>query len=423
MNPEALWQLDRQHVWHPYTKFSTLEAGPLPMIVRGEGIHLFDADGNRYVDAISSWWSCTLGHGHPRIIRAIREQAGELQQSILGNLSHPPAVELAAKLAQLMPSPDRHVLFASDGSSAVEAALKMAVQYWANIGVRGRGKFLSLEDSYHGDTLGAVGVGYLEHFHQPIEPIVVQAYRVSPRAGIGPLAEIFDTHAAELAAVIVEPLCQCAAGMKMYPPDYLAKLAALCREKNVLLIADEIATGFGRTGRMFAFEYAGIDPDIVCVGKGLSAGYLPICATIAKDGIYRTFSDAGTDRTFYHGHTFSGNPIAVAAALEALRVYREEDIAARAVALEKLFRNQLDPLATLPHVREVRCLGAIAAVELGPDEARGRERAARVRQALRERGILVRPLGNVVYLMPPLNTRSETAQDLAASLVDAVRRA
>lgn len=413
--------LEQRHLWHPYTKYSAVEAG-LPEIVRGEGIYLFDAEENRYTDAIASWWCCALGHGHPRIVEAIRRQAGELQHSILGNLSHPRAEELAERLAALMPTPDRHVLFASDGASAVEAALKIALQYRSNTGYPERKRFAYLEEAYHGDTLGAVSVGYLEGFHKPFEPVLFPAFEVPvplscsvAEACFLKTASLFEERRDELTALIVEPLCQGAAGMRMYSPAYLRRLAELCRKMGVLLIADEIATGFGRTGRMFAFEHAGINPDIVCVGKALSAGYLPISATIVKDEIYRTFSDTPEDHSFYHGHTFCGNPIAAAAALETLRVYEEEHIWEKAAALEDVFRAVLEPLKTRPGVREVRVLGAIAAVELDSAAA-----ARTVRDRLLSRRILARPLGTVVYLMPPLNIGREAAADLARSLLDAI---
>ncbi|MBU0679133.1 MAG: adenosylmethionine--8-amino-7-oxononanoate transaminase, partial [Verrucomicrobia bacterium] len=370
-NPAQFYEQAARHLWHPYTKFSAIEAEGLPMMVRGEGIYLFDAEGNRYVDAIASWWACALGHGHPRIVEAIRRQAGELQHSILANLSHPRAVELAGRLAALMPTPDRHVLFASDGASAVEAALKIALQFRCNAGQPERRRFAYLEEAYHGDTLGAVSVGYLEGFHKPFESVLFPAFEVPvPHAPaqeeecFQKTAKVFEQHRQELTALIVEPLCQGAAGMKMYSPAYLRRLADLCRQANVLLIADEIAMGFGRTGKMFAFEHAGIDPDIVCVGKALSAGYLPISATIVKDEIYGTFADSPADHSFYHGHTFCGNPIAAAAALEALRLYNEERLCEKAAAISEIFRTRLEALKGRPGVRDIRILGAIAAVEL-----------------------------------------------------------
>ncbi len=408
--------LDYQHLWHPYTKFSTLEAGPLPLITRGKGIYLYDAQGVRYLDAVSSWWACTLGHGEPRIISAIQKQTAELQHSILGNLSHAPAVELAAALAGLMPSPDRHVLFASDGAGAVEAALKIALQYWHNMG-RPRPRFASLEDSYHGDTLGSVSVGYLKHFHAPYDSVVFPVYRTAPRDGFPVLEKLFREHAKELAAIIVEPLCQCAAGMKMYPAEYLGKIGELCRSYEVLLIVDEIATGFGRTGTLFAFEQAGIDPDIVCVGKAMSGGYLPISATLVKDEIYKTFSDQPADHTFYHGHTFSGNPIAAAASLAALQVYQEEKIPEKARGLERLFRAELNSLRGKNGVRDVRFLGGIVAVELENSAS-----AQAVRKKLFDKQILIRPLGEVVYLLPPLIIAEHDALELAGEFRQAIER-
>ena len=411
------------HVWHPYTRFSTFESDPLPVIVRGEGIYLFDDKGNRYVDAISSWWACALGHGHPRIIAAIQKQAAELQHSILGNLSHPRAIELAGKLAGLMPTKDRHILFSSDGASAVEAALKIALQYWHNVGRPGKHRFVALEEGYHGDTLGAVGVGYLEHFHKPFDSVVFPAFRTSPQKdGFAGMAGIIEKHADELAAVIVEPLCQCAAGMKMYPADYLRRLAELCQKNNILFLVDEIATGFGRTGRMFAFEHAGIDPDIVCVGKALSAGCLPISAAIVKNGIYETFSDRPADHSFYHGHTFCGNPIAAAAAIEALKIYDEERLSEKGTAMEKVFKESLGPLANDPTVQDVRCLGAIAAVELKPENPEPAvARPHRVRKRLLKEGILLRPLGNVIYLLPPLIISEGELRGLILKFTDSIR--
>lgn len=430
MNVEKYNRLDRAHVWHPYTKFSAIDE-ELPLISRGEGIYLIDSRGNRYLDAISSWWACALGHSHPRIIEAIGRQTTQLQHSILGSLSHPRAIELATRLAELMPTPDRHVLFSSDGASAVEASLKIALQYWYNHGETSRRCFAYLENAYHGDTLGAVSVGYLEEFHKPFEPILFPAFRVpvpyggeDMEAASREMADLLHEHSAELAAVIVEPLCQCAGGMRMYPAEYLTLIAALCREKRVLLIVDEIATGFGRTGTMFAFEQAGIDPDIVCVGKALSAGYLPLSAAIVKDEVYRTFSDTPNDRTFYHGQTFCGNPIACAAALEALRIYRDEGVVEHARTSGELLRELVSPLADLPQVADVRCLGMIAAVELKPEETpTAPSRPHRVREAMLDRHILLRPLGRVVYLMPPLITPEIELRGMVSALGEALEEA
>jgi adenosylmethionine-8-amino-7-oxononanoate aminotransferase len=423
MDRHAYHEQDLQHVWHPYTRCSTLTEEPPPLIVYGTGIHLFDAEGRQFVDAISSWWCCALGHGHPQLIAAIERQARELQHSILGNLSHPRAVELAAQLATLMPTPDRHVLFASDGASAVEQALKIALQYRHNVGQPQRTRFAALRGAYHGDTLGAVSVGFVEEFHRVYRPLLTPAVTLplpDATGAFAPAREILDQHAAELTAVIIEPLCLGAAGMRMYPAAWLAELAAWCRQNGVLLIVDEIAMGFGRTGKMFAFEHAGADPDIVCVGKALAAGYLPISATIVRDSIYQTFSDRPEDRTFQHGHTFCGNPIAAAAALATLRVFAEENIVAQAAEKGRRLAAALAPLAQLPQVQEVRCLGLIGAVDLQADDPL---RSRRVRKILFERGVLLRPLGRVVYLLPPLTITAPELDALVADFADAIRAA
>ncbi|MCX6993819.1 MAG: adenosylmethionine--8-amino-7-oxononanoate transaminase [Kiritimatiellaeota bacterium] len=421
MNTEDYRDLDRCHLWHPYSRHSAMRDTAFPVMVRGEGVYLFDSDGRRYLDAISSWWACNLGHSHPRLVKAIARQAERLQHSMLGNLSHPGAIELAARLAELFPSRRRRVFFSGDGASAVEAALKIAVQYWHNLGQPERRGFVSLENAYHGDTLGAVSVGYLPEFHAPFQPLLFPVFRApAPCCGtcahglrsstcaqecLAPMADILEKNAAKIAAVIVEPMCQGAAGMRIYAPACLAKMAALCRKHDVLLIADEIAMGFGRTGRMFAFEHAGIDPDIVCLGKGLAGGYLPMSATIVREALYETFADQPVDHTFYHGHTFAGNPMAAAVALETLRIYAEDRIVERAREAGERLQEAMAPIRGLSGVRDVRGLGLLAAIEL--DERKGQsgpERARQVAAWLLQQGVLIRPLGSVVYLMPPLIT-------------------
>lgn len=415
-------------IWHPYTQASAAAAG-LPVMVRGEGPYLFDESGRRYIDAISSWWACSLGHSHPTVIQAIQRQAGELQHSILGNLSHDKALDLARELVDLTGG-DRHVHFASDGASAIEASLKIAVQYWENRGQPSRKTFMSLSDPYHGDTLGAVSVGYMEAFHKPFRSLLFKSYQAPfpdcrscargrndcDQPCIAPTETLLRQHAAELAAIVVEPLCQGAAGMRMYGPGYLVRLAELCAELDVLLIVDEVATGFCKTGAWFAYQHAGIEPDMVCVGKAMSAGYLPISATIVKDSIYDTFTDTPDDRTFYHGHTFAGNPLAAAAALAAISVYREQNMSARAQHIGNLLMDNLQSLEELDIVREVRGLGAIGAVELEPEAEPGR-----IRDQLVGRGILARPMGRTMYLMPPLVSQDELLLDLCRHLSEAIR--
>jgi len=432
------WELDRKSIWHPYTKHSAMEEASFPVITRGEGIYLYDTEGNRYTDAIASWWACNLGHSHPRLVAAITRQAQELQHSILGNLTHSRAIEVASELIGFFPDERRRVLFASDGASAVEASLRVAVQYRHNMGQGERCRFAAFEEAYHGDTVGAMSVGYMPSFHAAYRSLLFPVHQAEApccarcRHGLTPdacavecfasMQRIFEQHGEELAGVIVEPLCQGAAGMRIYSPLYLRRLSEWCRKYGVLLIVDEIAMGFGRTGKMFAFEHAGIDPDIVCLGKSLSGGCLPMSAAVVKEEIYATFSDTPEDHTFYHGHTFAGNPIAAAAAVECLKVYREDRIVERAERLGRILADRIEAFRNLPGVSAVRSLGMIGAFELDdpPGGEAGTARAQRIRRSLMEQGILVRPLGNVLYLMPPLIISQEALEDTIDALHDAV---
>lgn len=428
-----LWERDKRSIWHPYTPQSAIDAGPLPIIVRGEGIYLYDTEGRRYFDAISSWWACNLGHGNPEIIAAIKRQADRLQHSILGGLSHPSAIELADRLRELGGG-HRHIIFASDGASAVEAALKIAAQYWWNLGRPGKCRFASLQQAYHGDTLGAISVGFMDNYHAPFRALRnAGCHQAEPPCcgtcayGLPPpdcgmrcfesMRSIIADHAGELAAVIVEPLCQGAAGMRIYDPAYLRLLAQECREHEVLLIADEIAVGFGRTGRMFAYEHAGVVPDIVCLGKAMSGGYLPISATSVRDEIAATFSDKPVDHTFFHGHTFAGNPLAAAAACAALDIYERDNIALMAHTKGRFMADKFAALKGYPGMRNVRTLGMIAAIELRAKPGL----PARICAALCRQGILLRPLGDVIYLMPPLITPDDMLGDAIETLIKTVR--
>jgi adenosylmethionine-8-amino-7-oxononanoate aminotransferase len=395
------------HLFHPYTPFSAIQAGDLPHIVRGEGVYLFDDQGTRYLDAVSSWWACALGHNHPQIVEAIQQQAATLQHSITGGMTHPNVLELAQTLAHLMPTPDRHVLFASDGASAIEAALKIAVQYWHNIGRPEKKALIGMDQGYHGDSLGALGVGFVDNFHEPYSDIITHTAKLpfptsthNDPHGFEPTRAIITHHAHQLAAIILEPLCLGSAGMKIYTPGYLQQLADCCKENDILLIIDEIAMGFGRTGKRFAHNHAGIDPDLVCVGKALTGGTMPLSATIVKDTIYDTFSNLGDrDCTFYHGNTYAGHPIGCAAALAALRIYEAENTVAKTEQKAALMRQLMEPLNQFSSVKETRFLGMIGVVELHAAYA---DQMPRIKQTLRQAGYLFRPLGTVLYLMPPL---------------------
>ncbi|HBO88105.1 MAG: adenosylmethionine--8-amino-7-oxononanoate transaminase [Pontiellaceae bacterium] len=413
------------HLFHPYTPFSAIQAGNFPHIVRGEGIYLFDDQGNRYVDVVSSWWACSLGHNHPKIVQAIQQQAGILQHSITGGMTHPTVIELAETLSHLMPTPDRHVVFASDGASAVEAALKIAVQYWYNIGRPEKKALIGMDQGYHGDSLGALGVGFVDHFHEPYSEIITHTAKLpfpqptpTDPNGFEPSRTIITAHANHLAAIILEPLCLGSAGMKMYPADYLKQLAECCKENEVLLIVDEIAMGFGRTGERFAHNHAGIDPDLVCIGKALTGGYMPLSACIIKDRLYDTFSNLGCrDGTFYHGNTYAGHPIGCAAALAALRIYEAENTVANTTEKAATMRDQMKPLEQRSCVKETRFLGMIGVVELHSQYA---DKMPHIKYALRQAGYLFRPLGTIIYLMPPLIISIDDLTKAINALADAL---
>ncbi len=408
----------KNHIFHPYTPFSALGNG-LPNMVRGEGIYLFDDAGNKYVDIVSSWWACALGHGHPKVVKAIQEQAAVLQHSITGSMTHPKVLELADRLAHLMPTPERHSVFASDGCSAVEAALKIAVQYWYNLGRPEKNWLIGMDQGYHGDSLGALSVGFVDGFHKPFGKTVHHPAKLPfPTSDdLGPSQQVIEGHADTIAAVIVEPLCLGSAGMKIYSAGYLKKLADCCAANDVLLIVDEVAMGFGRTGKRFAFNHAGIDPDMVCVGKALTAGYMPLSACIVKDKIHDTFSDEGpVDCTFYHGNTFAGHPIGCAAALAALDIYEAEDTVARSAEMAEKMKQWMQPMAEMECVKELRFLGMIGVVELKPET---KPQIAKIKQLLKEQGYLFRPLGTMFYLMPPL----VISDDELRAAIDALRQA
>jgi adenosylmethionine-8-amino-7-oxononanoate aminotransferase len=354
-----------------------------------------------------------LGHARPEIIRAIKEQAGKLQHVILGGLSHEKAALLAEKLVEITPAGLSKVFFCGDGASAVEAAIRIALQYWVNAGKTGRTKFISLKDGYHGDTLGTVSVGYIQGFHREIKPALVKNYTAeSPHCaackyGQKPAsckAECFksmeqaaEKHGKKCAAVIIEPLCQGSAGARIYPPVYLKKLRKLCDRHGLLLIADEIAVGFGRTGAMFACEKAGISPDIMTLGKGMTGGYLPMSAAVVTDSVYKSFNG----KTFYYGHTFSGNPITAAAALAAIGVYEKINIAGMAAKKSKVMKQEMQETAAAFGGVYSDTLGMISMLELGKKQG-GAERAKKAAAIARDLGLFVRPLGPVLYLWPPV---------------------
>lgn len=438
MNYSNWRQRSIRHIWHPYTEMSAFQHAEFPIIERAEGCTLYDIEGRALLDGISSWWCVNLGHSHPRLIQAIQQQAEQLQHTLLGGMSHPRAIELAERLARVVPDGLGHAMFAADGTMAVEAALKIALQYWNIRGETGRTRFVALQDGYHGDSLAAVGVGYIEQFHRPFRNALQPALTASaPRCAQCPhqckpescaapcfaeMESLIHFHQAECAAVIVEPLCQGAAGMRIYSAEYLRRLSALCRAYRLPLIADEIAVGFGRTGAMFACGLAGIRPDILCLGKGLTGGMLPMSATLVTDEIFDTFrSQDGQSRTFYHGTTFCGNPITSAVALAALDVYEEERILERVQESAPKLREGMDVVAGILEHSPLSTLGMIASIEID-ESAGGANRASRIVQHACRLGLFIRPLGNTVYLWPPLNTCPEELRRMTDILEEAARK-
>jgi adenosylmethionine-8-amino-7-oxononanoate aminotransferase len=394
---------DRRHIWHPFTQQEGWASEEPPVVIdRAEGTNLYDLDGNAYIDGVSSLWCNVHGHRHPAIDEAVRSQLDRVAHSTMLGLSHQPAVELAERLVELAPAGLTRVFYSESGSSAAEIALKMAFQWWAQRDQQARTGFICLENAYHGDTLGSVSVGGIELFHSLYRPLLFDSWRA--RAGDAEhLSDLLARHGDQVAAVIVEPLVQGAAGMLLQPDGYLRRVRELCDEHGVLLICDEVATGFGRTGRMFASQHEGVAPDLLCVGKGLTGGYLPLAATLATERIYEGFLGRFEEfRTFFHGHTYTGNPLACAAALATLETFeRERTLETLQPKIELLARLLEQKVAPLPDVVEVRQRGFMVGIELGPfplEERMGHQ----VTLAARRRGAIIRPLGDVVVLMPPL---------------------
>lgn len=427
---ESLVDRDRACVWHPYTQAQTAPP-PLP-IVRGEGVYLFTEDGRRILDAISSWWVNIHGHSHPKLNEALAAQARRLEHVVFAGCTHPPAVELAERLLEVLPGGLTRVFYSDNGSTAVEVALKLACQYWGNRGQPERRAFIALHHAYHGDTVGAMSASEDSLFTRPFAPLMFQVHRAHApycyRCPLGlerstchieclsDLERLLEANAGQVAAVLVEPMLQAAGGMIVWPSEFLAGVRRLCDRHGTLMIADEVLTGFGRTGRMFACEHGAVAPDIICLSKALTGGYLPLGATVTTEAVYEAFSSADRTKTFFHGHSFTANPLACAVALASLDLFRETGALGRVAALEGWLRAGLAPLADLPCVGDVRVIGGVGIVELvsnKPTKAAGGyldELGPRLSQAFLDRGLLLRPLGNVLYLMPPyVITESETA--------------
>jgi len=422
--PSNLAQLDHDHLWHPFTQQQAwCEEEPLT-IERAEGSHLIATDGSRYLDGVSSLWCNIHGHRHPGIDRAVREQLDRVAHSTMLGLSHPGAAELAGRLVELAPPGLSRVFYSDSGSTATEIALKMAFQYQRQRGgqhVR-RTSFVHLRDAYHGDTIGSVSVGGIDLFHATYRPLLFRAHAAEP-GDAGDLERILALREEETAAVIVEPLVQGAAGMLVHPPGYLRAVRELCDAFGVLLICDEVATGFGRTGTMFACEQEQVAPDFLCLAKGLTGGYMPLAATLATERVYEGFLGAPEEqRTFFHGHTYTGNPLACAAALASLDAFESERTLERLQPKIRLLGELLAEVGTLPAVAEVRSRGFMAGIDLGEHDPALRL-GHRVTLEARKRGAIVRPLGDVVVLMPPLSISEDDLRRLVEIAADSIQAA
>ena len=435
--------LDRAHVWHPFTQMQIHEADPPVPVVGGEGCDLLLANGERVLDGISSWWTCLHGHGHPRLVGALERQVGKLDHAMFAGFTHEPALELVARLRPRLPASLTRAFFSDDGSTAVEVALKMAFQAQHQRGEQGRDRFGALRGGYHGDTLGAVGVGELENFMTGLfRPLLLACERLDvpedPRRELSPnlsgwaarlasaqadVAAFFDAHGNRLAAFIAEPLIQCAGGMRMWPPELLQTLRTQCDAHGVYLILDEVATGFGRTGTFLAGEQAGVAPDLLCLSKGLTGGTLPLSLTWATEEIYGHFwGTPASGRAFLHGHSYTANPTACAVACASLALFDDEPVLARANLLGEAMRSAFTTLATHPAIRQARTLGAIGACRLvdpATHEAHPAEQRFgwRLHRRALDQGLLVRPIGDCLYLLPPLNTPPARLAEAAETLL------
>jgi adenosylmethionine---8-amino-7-oxononanoate aminotransferase len=397
----SLSDRDRAVLWHPYTQALTAPA-PIP-IVRAEGVWLYTEDGRRILDGISSWWVNIHGHSHPKLNAALAKQAGEMEHVVFAGCTHRPAVELAERLIEILPPGLARVFYSDNGSTAVEVALKLAIQYWRNRGEPHRKTFITLHNAYHGDTVGAMSASEDSVFTQAFSTLLFSVERVR---GLDDMERCLQAH--PVAAVLIEPMLQGAGGMIVWPAEFVAGVRRLCDRYNTLLIADEVLTGFGRTGKMFACEHAAITPDIICLSKALTAGYLPLGVTATTAPVYEAFLSDDRTRTFFHGHSYTANPLACAVGLASLDLFRDEAVLANVARLERQLRAGFGLLRSMG---DVRVIGGVAAIELKSDKPGYLDQIGpRLAAAFLDRGLLLRPLGNVVYFMPPYCiSESETA--------------
>lgn len=438
---ERLAAMNKNHLWHPFTQMKDYNNADPLIIERGEGIMLYDVQGRAYYDGFSSVWLNVHGHNVPELNQAITEQLGRVAHSTLLGMANVPAIELAEKLVEITPEGLNKVFYSDSGATGVEIAIKMAFQYWHNKGIRGKTKFVTMNQAYHGDTIGAVSVGAIPLYHDTFRPMLFSSYTIPypyayRHAGgeaqaledtLASLRHLLETKSDEIAALIVEPIVQGAGGIIVMPSGCLRQMAALCREYGVLLIADEVATGFGRTGAMFACNLEDVSPDLMVIGKGLTGGYLPVAATLATDEVYEAFyADYEEQKTFFHGHSYTGNPIGCAVALASLKLFEERNMIEGVRAKASFVQRKLAALKDCQHVGEIRQKGLMIGIELVRDKV-SREPydwadriGVRTTLRARELGMLTRPLGNVIVFIPPLSSNVAELDAMTNILMESI---
>jgi adenosylmethionine---8-amino-7-oxononanoate aminotransferase len=422
-------------IWHPFTQ-EALDPPPI-RITKAEGVYLYTEDGRKLVDAISSWWVNLHGHGHPEIVEAIAKQAAKVDHVLAAGFTHDAMEELRAGLERVLPGGLEHIFFSDDGSTAVEVALKLAIQYWQNVGQPQKKVIVALDHAYHGDTVGAMSVGADSGFNDAFRGLLFPVERVHSaycyRCPLGKtratcdidcldkLARLLESRSAEIAALIVEPLLQGAGGMIVHPAEFLQRVRRMCSDHNVLLIADEVLTGFGRCGKMFACELAGVAPDLMCLSKGLTGGVLPMGATVCTAEIHGAFVSPDRTRTFYHGHSYTGNAIAAAAGAASLRIFAQEPVFERIAAIARIHEERLAAIRNHPAVGDARSIGTMAAIELRADDPGYTSKLrTKLYRFFLERGVLLRPLGNIVYILPPYCIPSHTLHEVHDRIVESL---
>ena len=425
---------DLDYIWHPFTQMKEyLSEDPL-VIENSDGVYLIDSDGNKYIDGVSSLWVNIHGHNVSKINTAIKKQVDKLAHSTLLGVTNPSASLLAKKLIDIAPNGLKKVFYSGDGASAVEVALKMAFQYWLIKGKKNKNKFVCLKGGYHGDTLGAVSVGGIDAFHSTFKPLLFESYKVSSYdssdSTISELGNLLEKKADSIAALILEPYVQAAGGIKVAKEGYLKDIKKLCDKFNILLILDEVATGFGRTGEMFACDHDNVCPDILVLGKGLTGGYLPLSATITTNDIFETFLGEHEElKAFFHGHSYSGNPLACSAAIANLEIFEEEKTILKVKKIIKIFEDELKEFSGLKHVSSIRNKGLMAGIDLMKDPENNtsydlKDRVAKkVCDIAKTEGILIRPLGDTIVMMPPVSIKQKELKKLTRSIYKSIKEA